>query len=222
MADRHPPPDHYFSPEPAVATRPREVTVQLPDQTIVLHTDRGVFSVAGLDPGTEVLLRGVPAPPAAANFPRPRLRPRGGGDRHRPPRPRSPGHRGGRQQPGAGAHPRQCRRQRGRQRRGLPARGCRRQPPLRGDLQQSADPRGSPAAPGSAHQLARPPRAGWPRLPGGPAPPRSGTRSRNGCAARASTLRASAPNAAIGSSTYGAPGRGCMMADHARHDHHRH
>jgi len=68
MADRHPPPEHYFSPEPAVATRPREVTVQLPDQTIVLHTDRGVFSLAGLDPGTEVLLRGVPAPPAAATL----------------------------------------------------------------------------------------------------------------------------------------------------------
>jgi len=64
MADRHLPPAHYFSPEPAVATNPRTVTVRLPDQTIQLRTDRGVFSVAGLDPGTEVLLRGIPAPPA--------------------------------------------------------------------------------------------------------------------------------------------------------------
>jgi 16S rRNA G1207 methylase RsmC len=64
MADRQLPPSHYFSPEPVVATHPRTVTVRLPDQTIQLQTDRGVFSLAGLDPGTEILLRGIPRPPA--------------------------------------------------------------------------------------------------------------------------------------------------------------
>jgi 16S rRNA (guanine1207-N2)-methyltransferase len=39
------------------------VSVQLPDQTIVLRVDRGVFATAGLDPGTEVLLREAPPPP---------------------------------------------------------------------------------------------------------------------------------------------------------------
>jgi len=66
MAERQQPVEHYFSTEPAVPPRRRSVTVRLPDQTIELQTDRGVFSVAGLDPGTEVLLRGVPAPPASA------------------------------------------------------------------------------------------------------------------------------------------------------------
>jgi len=68
MADRHPPTEHYFSAEPSVATRPRNVTVRLPDQSIELRTDRGVFSLAGLDPGTAVLLQGVPAPPAGATL----------------------------------------------------------------------------------------------------------------------------------------------------------
>ena len=66
MADRHPPTEHYFSPEPGVATHPRNVTIHLPDQSIELRTDRGVFSLAGLDPGTAVLLQGVPPPPAGA------------------------------------------------------------------------------------------------------------------------------------------------------------
>jgi 16S rRNA (guanine1207-N2)-methyltransferase len=68
MADRDPPTEHYFSAEPAVATRPRTVTVRLQDQSIELRTDRGVFSLAGLDPGTAVLLQGVPAPPVTATL----------------------------------------------------------------------------------------------------------------------------------------------------------
>ncbi len=62
MADRPGPPAHYFNAEPAVATNPRTVTVRLPDQVLQLQTDRGVFSTAGLDTGTEVLLRGIPTP----------------------------------------------------------------------------------------------------------------------------------------------------------------
>jgi 16S rRNA (guanine1207-N2)-methyltransferase len=64
MADRRPPLQHYFSAEPAVASRPRTRTVQLPDQSLVLHTDRGVFSAGGLDQGTAILLREAPPPPA--------------------------------------------------------------------------------------------------------------------------------------------------------------
>jgi 16S rRNA (guanine1207-N2)-methyltransferase len=63
MAEGHPPSEHYFTPEPTVAAHPRTVTIHLPDQTIELRTDRGVFSLAGLDPGTAVLLQGTPAPP---------------------------------------------------------------------------------------------------------------------------------------------------------------
>jgi 16S rRNA (guanine1207-N2)-methyltransferase len=37
--------------------------VRLPDQTIRLQTDRGVFAVEGLDPGTGVLLGEAPPPP---------------------------------------------------------------------------------------------------------------------------------------------------------------
>jgi 16S rRNA (guanine1207-N2)-methyltransferase len=63
MADRRPPLQHYFSATPAVASRPRTVTVHLPDQDLVLHTDRGVFSGDGLDDGTALLLRDAPPPP---------------------------------------------------------------------------------------------------------------------------------------------------------------
>jgi 16S rRNA G1207 methylase RsmC len=65
MADRRPPLQHYFSAEPAIASRRRTLTVRLPDQSLVLQTDRGVFSVGGLDAGTEILLREAPPPPAA-------------------------------------------------------------------------------------------------------------------------------------------------------------
>lgn len=65
MADQ--PPDHYFSAAPGSASAPRVVTVRLPDQVLVMHTDRGVFATAGLDAGTEALLREAPAPPASGN-----------------------------------------------------------------------------------------------------------------------------------------------------------
>jgi 16S rRNA (guanine1207-N2)-methyltransferase len=55
--------DHYFSAEPEVPSSPRTVRVRLPDQEIVLRTDRGVFAAGGLDPGTAVLLSQAPPPP---------------------------------------------------------------------------------------------------------------------------------------------------------------
>ena len=47
---------HYFSTQPAVASRPREVTLALPDTHLTLATDRGVFSGERVDPGTKLLL----------------------------------------------------------------------------------------------------------------------------------------------------------------------
>ena len=54
---------HYFDPEPAVASEPRSVTLSLPDLSVRLTTDRGVFARDGVDPGTKLLLlEGGPVP----------------------------------------------------------------------------------------------------------------------------------------------------------------
>jgi 16S rRNA (guanine1207-N2)-methyltransferase len=55
---------HYFEARPAVASRPRTVTLSLPDMVVELQTDRGVFSAGGIDPGTQVLLEDGPPPPS--------------------------------------------------------------------------------------------------------------------------------------------------------------
>jgi 16S rRNA (guanine1207-N2)-methyltransferase len=54
----------YFEAHPDVASRPRTVTLTLPDMTLELRTDRGVFSAGGVDPGTQVLLEDAPPPPS--------------------------------------------------------------------------------------------------------------------------------------------------------------
>jgi 16S rRNA (guanine1207-N2)-methyltransferase len=54
---------HYFSPSPDAASRPSTVRLDLPDLSLVLRTDRGVFSGARIDPGTKYLLTDAPAPP---------------------------------------------------------------------------------------------------------------------------------------------------------------
>jgi 16S rRNA (guanine1207-N2)-methyltransferase len=56
-------PGHYFDPQPAAASRPAEIELALPDGTIRLHSDRGVFSSAQVDSGTIILLRHSPPPP---------------------------------------------------------------------------------------------------------------------------------------------------------------
>jgi len=56
-------PGHYFEPSPRVASRPRTVQLALPDLTLTLETDRGVFSAGGIDPGTKLLLLDAPPPP---------------------------------------------------------------------------------------------------------------------------------------------------------------
>ena len=59
----------YFESEPAIASRPREVELVLPDVSLRLTTDRGVFAAAGVDPGTKrLLLDGPPLPAGRADF----------------------------------------------------------------------------------------------------------------------------------------------------------
>jgi 16S rRNA (guanine1207-N2)-methyltransferase len=53
----------YFEPEPTVASSPRSVRLVLPDITLDLDTDRGVFAKDEIDPGSKLLL--LEAPPAS-------------------------------------------------------------------------------------------------------------------------------------------------------------
>jgi len=56
-------PSQYFSGRPTVGSQPKRVELVLPDLTVGLRTDRGVFAVHRVDAGTLVLLREVGAPP---------------------------------------------------------------------------------------------------------------------------------------------------------------
>lgn len=47
----------YFDPAPTSASRPARVPLVLPDLSVELNTDRGVFSARGVDAGTIELLR---------------------------------------------------------------------------------------------------------------------------------------------------------------------
>ena len=53
--------DHYFSRGPTSASRPGRVTLDLPDRSLGLDTDAGVFSPGRIDPGTKLLLLELPA-----------------------------------------------------------------------------------------------------------------------------------------------------------------
>jgi 16S rRNA (guanine1207-N2)-methyltransferase len=57
---------HYFSPSPSVASDRRTIALSLPDLSLSLVTDRGVFSGARVDPGTKLLLSEVAVPPSLA------------------------------------------------------------------------------------------------------------------------------------------------------------
>ena len=50
----------YFAEEPAVHSAPATVTLSLPDLTVELQTDRGVFSADQIDLGTRILLAEIP------------------------------------------------------------------------------------------------------------------------------------------------------------------
>lgn len=53
---------HYFDDHPAVPSDPHEVELALPDVTLRLSTDRGVFSADAVDAGTKLLLLEAPMP----------------------------------------------------------------------------------------------------------------------------------------------------------------
>lgn len=59
---------HYFDPSPSAASRPRLVTVVLPDDAFDFETDHGVFSHGRLDTGTKYLLTDSPTPPDEGVF----------------------------------------------------------------------------------------------------------------------------------------------------------
>jgi 16S rRNA (guanine1207-N2)-methyltransferase len=62
------PGSHYFDEEPTTESAPREVTLLLPDQQLVLRTDRGVFGYDRVDAGTKLLLLRAPAPAASGDL----------------------------------------------------------------------------------------------------------------------------------------------------------
>ena len=61
--------EQYFTPNPSTASQPFELEIALPDGTMRLITDRGVFSYGALDTGTRVLiLKAPPLEPAALEW----------------------------------------------------------------------------------------------------------------------------------------------------------
>jgi 16S rRNA G1207 methylase RsmC len=59
--------EHYFSAAPGVASERRTIALHLPDVSLELVTDRGVFSGDRVDPGTKLLLAEVPVPDGLAD-----------------------------------------------------------------------------------------------------------------------------------------------------------
>ncbi len=61
-------PGHYFASRPEAASQPRPVELHLPDLSLRLETDRGVFAFGAVDAGTKVLLLEAPPPPATGDL----------------------------------------------------------------------------------------------------------------------------------------------------------
>src|SRR3546814_17014566 len=59
---------HYFDADPAVRSRPSAVRLDLPDRSLTLGTDRGVFSAEQVDSGTKYPLLEAPEPPTGGTF----------------------------------------------------------------------------------------------------------------------------------------------------------
>ena len=59
---------HYFESDPVAEPRPRQVSLVLPDVTLSLQTDSGVFSHDRVDPGTKLLLLDAPHPPPTGDL----------------------------------------------------------------------------------------------------------------------------------------------------------
>ena len=60
--------DHYFTARPASAADQRSRAVRLAGRDVTVRTAGGIFSPDGLDKGTAVLLREVPAPPPTGDL----------------------------------------------------------------------------------------------------------------------------------------------------------
>lgn len=60
--------DHYFTAQPASPGEQRGLTVRLAGREVSVRTAPGIFSPDGLDKGTAVLLREVPAPPTTGDL----------------------------------------------------------------------------------------------------------------------------------------------------------
>lgn len=62
------PGSQYFDAQPVAASRPSTVRLDLPDRSLTLTTDRGVFSAERVDPGSKYLLLEAPPPPEHGTF----------------------------------------------------------------------------------------------------------------------------------------------------------
>jgi 16S rRNA (guanine1207-N2)-methyltransferase len=52
--------EHYFTPDPTAPHRPRAFTLYVLGLELTMHTDAGVFSSDGLDPGSRLLMETLP------------------------------------------------------------------------------------------------------------------------------------------------------------------
>src|SRR6185503_10389961 len=59
---------HYFDEQPDAPSMPRDVELWLPDMSLSLTTDRGVFGHGQIDAGSKLLLLKAPPPPATGNL----------------------------------------------------------------------------------------------------------------------------------------------------------
>src|SRR5436190_9991395 len=59
---------HYFDANPSSRSAPKQVRLDLPDLSITLATDRGIFSPDRIDTGTKHLLLDGPAPAPTGTF----------------------------------------------------------------------------------------------------------------------------------------------------------
>lgn len=59
---------HYFDEEPGATSMPRDVELWLPDMSLTLATDHGVFGYAQIDAGSKLLLLKAPSPPQTGNL----------------------------------------------------------------------------------------------------------------------------------------------------------
>ena len=52
--------EHYFTPDPSAPSKPRKILMRALGLELTMHTDAGVFSSDGLDPGSRLLMESLP------------------------------------------------------------------------------------------------------------------------------------------------------------------